>query len=828
MSDLTWMLKIVDGVSTPADHAARALKNVGSVMTSTDAGLKNIAGAMKDTANNAKALSDVLNKIKAPSLDGVNKALLGIADQAARDKMKADAPAIVAQAQNLHRIQSDIARVFASAQATQQKRDDLLLNNLVKSKIDRLIAADKRTMELLSTGMQQKAGFSEWWAKSSSKGVGPGPSVFSKLIGGASKLSPGFGAILLGGAKVLADWDEKLRSVGLSLGGVVCGGAMAAAAAIAAVGIAVGTLIFKVAELGVKAAVAFSKFAVSTLSFRENTLIAFETILRSKDAAADLYDAATEFAAATPFNTDQIVGAYQKLLVAGFKKDELATMMKAVGDVAAMKGFKPEVMDQMITGFAKLRGMGKLTGEVLEMEAFQGIRGNIIKQLAEAKGKTADEIQAMISAGKIDAASAEKAILDVIKNTYSGGKLGGAMEKFSSTWTGLWSTLGSRGSDLFNAAAKDVEGGLAKYFASIKEFVDWLGKALDPKSESGQRIVVVINQIGHALNVVAAVMRGFLGGLFDGFVGGMSKSSDATRELSQSDLEKLAKDARDVGLAFGKIAGAVGEISKAMPSLEAINKALFALKIIGIGVLVVFSLVALAAATFFAPLLIIAAIIVGAIGLAVYGLIKLGQWIGEWASDAIGSVEGAIDGITDAVASFSILDEATAAVRAAADAVKSFLASFSLASEGASIGRSLIDGLVAGITGGVSAAAGAASGAASAVIAAASGPKGFDAHSPSKKLEELGGFASEGLAKGITRKAPLATSAVADMVSPPSPGSTTAQWAQAGQSGGGARSVTISEGAIVINAPTGDGDDIRRALVSAFETISIQLNGAPA
>lgn len=816
MSDLTWALKLTDHLSIPAMTMSRVLKTVSGAIKDTSGALsavdapaasasKSIASIGASSAATAKSISAMSKEIEkvtdlAGKLSAIKLKDLSI-ESHAQSFRTSGALDSVDMAKQLRELRAKhAAEDYAASKAIQSKnlrnaamgfaretgaesasiagwREKFETGGIIKmrNEYNRLTEAAQKSARAMAVSKVE--------SQLLSRSKPADASIVQRMIGGFGNL---FGAKatgkLLGGMESLGKMDDELNKVGMSLGGVVAGGAAAASVAMLALAAAVTAVVVGLASLAVKAATAFTKFAVSTLSFRENTLIAFETILKSKEAASDLYKAATQFASATPFTTEQIMGAYQKLLVAGFKKDELATMMNAVGDVSAMKGFDPAVMNEMITGFAKLRGMGKLSMEVLQMSAFEGIQANVIAKLAEERGKTADEIREMISAGKIDAASAEKAILDVIKNTYSGGKLGGAMEKFSATWTGLWSTLASRGSDLFNAAANNVGGGLAKYFEAIKGFVKWLGEALNPESASGQRVVAIIDRVG-----------GMLARLFgmDTKGDGMTKMFGGILTVIETLLPYFESFMKGFGDGFRESFGPLGNVLKQLTgkpdTVSALAKAFEALgRAFGTlgGVI--------------------------AYGLEFIVLLSILSQVGSKLEVAFGAAWDAI----------------WEKPKAALETLWTMISSFSLADAGASIGRSLIDGLIAGIAGGVSAAAGAASGAASAVIAAASGPKGFDAHSPSKKLEELGGFASEGLAKGITGKAPLATSAVSDMVSPPSPSSVASQWSSAAQPSRGGAGPLVSIQGLTINAES--PDDYERKTMDLWERIAIQLNGAPA
>src|SRR5574343_1527273 len=63
----------------------------------------------------------------------------------------------------------------------------------------------------------------------------------------------------------------------------------------------------------------FMDAAVGALSFRENALAAFETLLKNKDTAKAVLDEARVLGAKTPFETRDVVDIYKKLVGSGFR-----------------------------------------------------------------------------------------------------------------------------------------------------------------------------------------------------------------------------------------------------------------------------------------------------------------------------------------------------------------------------------------------------------------------------------------------------------------------------------------------------------------------------
>jgi tape measure domain-containing protein len=296
-------------------------------------------------------------------------------------------------------------------------------------------------------------------------------------------------------------------------------------------------------------ALAGSKWAAESLAFRENSEIAFATILKSKQAGQRAMQNAVAFAAATPFETQDVIKDTQRLLVSGIAEADVNTVLAGAGDIGA--AFGKEKQDQAIGAFQKIMAQGKLTGESIQMLGDAGIKvGEIYQQLGAQFGTTAKGAQDLISAGKIDANSAIVASLNTVKDTISGGTLGGMMAKQSKSLSGLWSTLTSRPFELLIAA--DSSGATD----GIKNFLKLVTDALDPEGPTGKRITGLFKTIGDAfggmfgdvtkgntvertlngiLNVVEPLVKalaGFGTGMFKGLMAGLKPLLDTMNDMN--------------------------------------------------------------------------------------------------------------------------------------------------------------------------------------------------------------------------------------------------------------------------------------------------------
>ncbi|MBK6694802.1 MAG: tape measure protein [Myxococcales bacterium] len=326
--------------------------------------------------------------------------------------------------------------------------------------------------------------------------------------------------------------------------------------------------------VAVGGAVLGAKFAAESLAFKENTLVGFEVMLGTKEAAADIYNKAVDFAAVTPFATKDVVGNIQKLLIAGFKQGEVFDVLNVVGDVGVLKG--QEGIESVVRALGQIKAKGKLSGEEMMQLAEAGVSQKLVyDSLGKTLGKTRNELDKLQQAGKITADQGVGAILEAITVGMSGGNAGSLQAKMAKTMTGLTSTLASRPFELVTAANFKGGGGM--------KFLEDLGNALNPKSDTGGRVVRIIETIGDAitrafgnpdatkglsrvldvLEPLSKMGAAFIDGLAAGGKGALAtfeRFSDilAMLGISGTDhLDRLTRGFESVGTVVGLVFGAI-------------------------------------------------------------------------------------------------------------------------------------------------------------------------------------------------------------------------------------------------------------------------------
>lgn len=310
-----------------------------------------------------------------------------------------------------------------------------------------------------------------------------------------------------------------------------------------------------------------AKLVLDAATFKENTLIAFETLLGSKREADRMLKEAVRFAAATPFETRDVIDAYQRLLTAGFKPVEVPVILKGVGDLAALKGFDKNVIDRVLMAFSQIRAKGRLQGEELLQLAEAGVPvGKVYEVMARRIGKTTDEVQKLISAGRIAPELGITASLEALRDSVSGGKLGSLMDRTSRSISGLWSTLRSRPTELFMDINVEPLRNLLSNLVALTDTSTAVGKRFKAMVERyiGGAVKAVFGSLAETTDPKKAQAN--IGRFLDWLEQTAQNASQAWRSIKPALLEVWSGFQQGIGIVKGVW-------SSVRPVLEAVAKA---------------------------------------------------------------------------------------------------------------------------------------------------------------------------------------------------------------------------------------------------------------
>lgn len=161
--------------------------------------------------------------------------------------------------------------------------------------------------------------------------------------------------------------------------------------------------------------------------------IAFGTMLGSEEKATALMNQMVQTAAKTPFDLMGVASGAKQLLAYGEAADRVNDTLVRLGNIASGLSIP---LNDIVYLYGTTMVQGRLYAQ--DVRQFTGRGIPLVKELAAMYGVTAEEINAMVSAGKIGFPEVEKVIR---KLTDEGGQFYNLMAKQSASLTGQISNL---------------------------------------------------------------------------------------------------------------------------------------------------------------------------------------------------------------------------------------------------------------------------------------------------------------------------------------------------------------------------------------------------
>lgn len=181
--------------------------------------------------------------------------------------------------------------------------------------------------------------------------------------------------------------------------------------------------------------------------------LAFGTMLGSTAKATDLMQQMVDTAAKTPFDLMEVAEGAKQLLAYGVSADKVNDTLVRLGNIAS--GFSIPLND-IVYLYGTTMVQGRLYAQDVRQFTDRGIP--LVKELAEKYHTTADNINAMVSAGKIGFPDVEEVLN---KMTNVGGQFYQLMEKQSSSLTGQIANLEDAWDSALNSFGEQTEGALS-------------------------------------------------------------------------------------------------------------------------------------------------------------------------------------------------------------------------------------------------------------------------------------------------------------------------------------------------------------------------------
>jgi tape measure domain-containing protein len=238
--------------------------------------------------------------------------------------------------------------------------------------------------------------------------------------------------------------------------------------------------------------------AVKAAADLETMETQFISLTGGAEQAGAMVDQLNQFAAATPFQIEEIAGAARQLLAAGTDISQVNEQLGFLGDIAATSG---ESIEDITAIFAKVQAKGKVELENLNQLAERGIP--IFTALSEATGL----LPSQLGAGAVTVEQFNATLRGFAEE---GGFAHGAMERLSQTAAGKFSTS----LDNLKQAGAELGIVLLPYVTAAIDKVTELAAGFTKLDDSTKTTIVVVAAIaaaiGPAVIAFGALHKGFV------------------------------------------------------------------------------------------------------------------------------------------------------------------------------------------------------------------------------------------------------------------------------------------------------------------------------
>ncbi len=232
-------------------------------------------------------------------------------------------------------------------------------------------------------------------------------------------------------------------------------------------GIAIGGV------LSITAAKQFISDLVNVRGEFQQLEIAFNTMLGSKQRADELMAQIVRTAAITPFNLTEVAQGAKQLIAYGTAAEEVNDTLNRLGNIASGLSLP---LNDLIYLYGTTQVQGRLFAQ--DVRQFMGRGIPLVQELAKEFGKTSEEINQMVTDGKIGFPEVQKVIKGM---TDEGGMFFNLMEQQSKSLTGQIANLGDAWDIMLNeigAANDGVLSGSIEMAAKLVENYESVGKVL--------------------------------------------------------------------------------------------------------------------------------------------------------------------------------------------------------------------------------------------------------------------------------------------------------------------------------------------------------------
>lgn len=232
----------------------------------------------------------------------------------------------------------------------------------------------------------------------------------------------------------------------------------------------------KTAALSAAAGISFGAAITEGIKLNaeyERVRTSLSVILKDVEKADALLAKLNQFAAETPFGTEQINSAATALLAFGESETTVIDRLREIGTISAATG---KDFNELTTIYGKARVAGVLYADEINQLVEAGVP--IIGEFAKQMGVSESQVKKLASEGKIGFGQLQTAFKNL---TTDGGRFSGLLEAQSKTLGGTLSTL----KDNFGQALRNAFAGVIPI---VKELVGFLNNLLGTTKSQSQAL----------------------------------------------------------------------------------------------------------------------------------------------------------------------------------------------------------------------------------------------------------------------------------------------------------------------------------------------------
>lgn len=246
----------------------------------------------------------------------------------------------------------------------------------------------------------------------------------------------------------------------------------------------------------------------------ENAQMGLKTLLKTEEAANDVFNSIMEDAQKTPFDFKSLLMANKALLSAGDNAENARKVVLDLANAIAASGGGSDELSRMVVNLQQIKNTGKASALDIKQFAFAGI--NIYGALANATGLPIEKVR------ELDV-TYEQLSYALEKARASGGMFENGLENAMSTVSGATSNLGDKFDllkfKLFNMSKDGLNSalnGLAAFIEKIEQVVRWNKENIAGIIEFTRNLVEgmmpALKIVGGALQIAFSITSGLIRG----------------------------------------------------------------------------------------------------------------------------------------------------------------------------------------------------------------------------------------------------------------------------------------------------------------------------